>query len=447
MTAIPPDRRASVFTRSPRSGSLLRVLAPLCLTMAGGARALVAQVGPLPADSAPALAVGEDSVRPPAVKPKHARRPRPIRFCAGGDVTLGSNIPIVPPDTSPLGQLATPLPPPTPPRLPSSRRLLSPLRPLVRDADVVLLNVEGAIGEGEVTSKCGPRSTMCFALRQPPGAATALRALNESAAIVGNVANNHSRDAGLAGFDTTLAWLARAGVFTTGADTLATPVVTRHGDTIAVLGFATSGIGIPDLRDLEAVRRHVARAAEQYARVVVTMHLGAEGRDAQRTRDTVELYAGGNRGNPVEFARTAVEAGADLVVGHGPHVMRAMEWRGDALVMYSLGNLVTYGPFSNRPPLDRGAVVCATLDRRGVPSHVVMRATRQHGAGWVARDRARRAAFLVDSLSRLDFPRTGARVRADGQVSRPPVTKQKKRKKATAQPPKKTAAETVRPAA
>ena len=213
--------------------------------------------------------------------------------------------------------------------------------------------------------------------------------------------------------------LQAAGVHTTGADTLATVVATPRGDTLAVLGFSTSGDG-PDPRDTVAVRRHVRRAAERYARVVATVHMGAEGAGAQRTRDRTEWFLGTiDRGNPVAFARAAVDAGADLVVGHGPHVMRAMEWRGDALVLYSLGNLVTYGPFSNREPINRGAIVCATLDTQGKITAAEVRSTRQVVAGQVRPDPLGRAAVLVDSLSRLDFPESGARVLPGGKVTRP----------------------------
>src|SRR5206468_10521213 len=101
----------------------------------------------------------------------------------------------------------------------------------------------------------------------------------------------------------------------------------------------------PDARDLRAVRRHVAPSVEQYGTVIVTMHLGAEGPRAQRTRNATEHFLKLNRGNPVGFADAAFGGGATLVIGHGPHVLRAAEWRDDRLVLYSLGNLLTYGPF------------------------------------------------------------------------------------------------------
>ncbi|MBW3572374.1 MAG: CapA family protein, partial [Gemmatimonadetes bacterium] len=199
--------------------------------------------------------------------------------------------------------------------------------------------------------------------------------------------------------------------------TIATPVVSAQGDTVAFLGFAQwTG---PDPRDLAAVRRHVRRAASEYPRVVVTMHMGAEGRGRQRTPNARETFYDEDRGNVVAFARAAVESGADLVIGHGPHVMRAAEWYQGKLVFYSLGNLVTYGPFSMGEPLNRGGIACAVLDGDGAILSAQLRSTVQRPPGLVSVDAAHRAAVLTDSLGRLDFPRTGARLdRYTGQVLR-----------------------------
>ena len=335
-----------------------------------------------------------------------------VRICAGGDVTLGTNL-----DTSwtkyaskKLKRAVT--------ALPSPDSLLMPLRPLVADADVVLLNVEGAVGEGEASiDKCATATSGCYALRMPLAAARAIRRVNAHAIVVANLANNHARDAGADGLVETVRALREAGVVVTGLDTLATVVATPTGDTVAFVGFATSG-GLTDLRDLDAVKRHVTRAAAANRRVVVTMHLGAEGVTAQRTRDSTERYLNASRGNPVAFAKTSTDAGAQLVIGHGPHVVRAVEWRNDALVLYSLGNLVTYGPFSHREPMRRGVIACATVDGLGGIHDAVMRATMQRAPGHVRADRSRRALHLADSLSGLDFPATGARIARDGTVGR-----------------------------
>lgn len=331
-----------------------------------------------------------------------------VRICAGGDVTLGTNL-----DTTWTKRMSEWLGRPVE-AVPKPDPLLRPLRPIVADADVVLLNIEGAIGSGPVENpKCAPDAIGCFALRQPPATAAALRRLAPRAQVVGNLANNHARDAGAEGFELTLSLLRRAGVHVTGVDTMATPVVTRGGDTVAFLGFSTS-TG-PDPRDLDAVRRHVSRAAARYPLLVVTMHLGAEGRMAQRTRDTMEVYLEERRGNPVAFAHAAADAGAMLVVGHGPHVVRALEWRNQSLIAYSLGNLVTYGPFSLRSPLDRGALLCAEVDAESGVESAELRPTRQRAPGRVSHDQRGRAGIIADSLSRLDFPDSGAVLVRGGQ--------------------------------
>jgi hypothetical protein len=352
--------------------------------------------------------------RTPGDSVSRAPRPlsSPVRVCAGGDVTLGTNLDPLwakhAADT--LGNIYG---------LRADPDSLAPLlRPFFAGADVVVLNVEGAIGAGPAPIKCGPRSTSCFAFRQPPNAAAALRRIVDSnVVLVGNVANNHSRDAGDDGRDTTLSLLAAAGIRATGADTIATPLALPSGDTIAILGFHTDSAS-PDARDLAAVRRHVARAVAQYGTVIVTMHLGAEGPSAQRTHNATERFLKSNRGNPVGFASAALLGGATLVVGHGPHVLRAVEWRGDRLVVYSLGNLLTYGPFKLREPTNRGAVVCATIDSAKHVSQAELRPTMQSWPGVLRADSSRRAWTLVDSLSALDFPKTGARVDSSGVLQK-----------------------------
>ena len=343
-------------------------LIALAAAAACGAGAAPSPV-PTPSPSPPAIertARAADSVRADSARAEAARRaaaatrvatpalPRaasrtdtlparelrgPVRVCAGGDVTLGTNL-----DTAWTRVASARL------RTRFGQRddpssLLAPLRPLVADADLVLVNVESAIGAGRVPSKCSARSTNCFAFRAPPSSAPALRNLRAAGTVIGNIANNHARDAGSDGRDSTIAALERAGVVVTGADSVATPVRTRAGDTIGVLGFYTSD-STPDARD-------TARGAPA-RRACVRQVSGGDRYDAPRSGGAGcaahvgcgERFLGIDRGNPVAFADAAVRGGAALVIGHGPHVLRAIEWRErGALIAYSLGNLVTYGPF------------------------------------------------------------------------------------------------------
>lgn len=375
--------------------------------------AAVALSGALVAAPAARLAgqqpgAGRDSAAAPTL-----HQTAPVRVCAGGDVTLGTNL-----DQAWASSAGAKLAADFGLR-DDPDTLAAQLRPFVAGADLLLLNIEGAIGSGRVPPKCSPRATSCFAFRQPPGTAEALRHVADSGtAVVGNVANNHARDAGDAGRDSTIGQLRAAGILVTGADTLATPVGLPSGDTIGVLGFYTDTAS-PDARDLAAVRRHVARAVARYGTVIVTMHLGAEGADAQRTRNANEIFLKKiDRGNPVAFANAAFAGGATLVIGHGPHVLRAAQWRGDRLAFYSLGNLLTYGPFRLKEPMNRGAVACATIDSAGHVSRAELRPTMQPAPGVLRADSTRRALALVDSLSVLDFPRTGVTVDSAGVLGR-----------------------------
>ena len=391
--------RSAGCGRAPHSAFLFRLLVPLPHS---ASRTRIPH--PALTSRIPHLALAVALVSPITAQPPSRRD---VRVCAGGDVTLGTNL-----DTSWV--LAKARAGARPAALPDPWPLLAPLRPLVTGADVLLLNVEGAIGAGRAPRKCARGSTLCYAFRQPPEAAAALRRLGDSAHVVGNVANNHAHDAGDAGFAGTLARLDAAGVLVTGADTLATAVPIGEGDTVAVLGF--SPWTFARVHDLAAVRRHVARAAERHARVIVTMHIGAEGATARHTRDVVERFAGENRGNSVAFARAAVRGGASLVIGHGPHVLRGIEWVGPSLVAHSLGNLVTYGPFNHSGYDDHGAILCATLSADGTVRDARLHSTRQRAPGLVEADPTHLGAREVAELTRLDFPRTGARVSPTGEV-------------------------------
>ena len=353
-----------------------------------------------------------------------------VRVCAGGDVTLGTNL-----DSAWEHRHSALIPPDS---------LVAPLAPFFANADIVLFNAEGAFGDDSVSDdKCSLRARLrrgahsapgphakpgarvqlrsktdhCFVLRQPASAAVALRTLGDSSTVVvANVANNHAHDAGDDGFLRSVRLLRQAGILVTGADTIPTLAVTRRGDTIAILGF--SAWSSPGVGDLAVVSRLVAAARARYGRVIVTAHMGAEGASAQRTGDSTEHYVGEDRGNPVAFAHAAIDAGAWLVIGHGPHVLRAAEWRDSALVFYSLGNLVNYGPFNLAEPRNSGAVVCATLDSAGAPATVMLEPTTQVGEGIVRADSSGRARILLDSLSTIDFPSTGVTVDSTGVVRR-----------------------------
>ncbi len=319
---------------------------------------------------------------------------KPITLAAVGDVMLGSDYPS-----------AAYLPP-------RGTDLLRPVAPLLREADLTFGNLEGPLTTGGATGKRGPRS---FAFRSPPANAARLAAAGFD---VLSTANNHASDFGPAGRASTRAALAQYRM---------TPVGNRgeialrtvRGTKIAFVAFAFNRVS-DNVNDLGAARALVARAGAGGALVVVSVHWGAEGTGALRVPKGPETYLGESRGDPRRFAHAVVDAGADLVLGHGPHVPRALELYRGRLVAHSLGNFATYGLFGLRGACGEAPVLTARLDPRdGRFLGGRIASCRQTGRGGPRPDPSGAAAREIARLTRLDFPAAGVRVGAGGQLSTP----------------------------
>ena len=278
--------------------------------------------------------------------------------------------------------------------------------------DVVLGNLEGTLSSGG-SSKCGPSSTSCFAFQTPPSYA---RWLVRAGFTVMNLANNHAYDFGPGGLQETIDALDRVGLLYTGRPNQIT--VQKVGRIrVATVGFAPYPWAA-SLTDIAAAQKLVRAADRVSDVVVVTMHAGAEGRDRQHVRPGTERFLGENRGDSVRFTHAVVDAGADLVVGSGPHVLRGMEWYKGRLIAYSLGNFAGYDVFSLGGALSTSAILRVTLDGAGrfetgqlVPTHMV-------GAGMPALDPSETAHGVVRTLSREDFGARGVKVSREGVLSR-----------------------------
>ena len=178
-----------------------------------------------------------------------------------------------------------------------------------------------------------------------------------------NLANNHALDFGESGQAETIAALKRAGLRFTGRPG-EIAVVERGGTKVAFVGFAPYPWA-QSLLDIEQAVELVQKADRKADLVVVTMHAGAEGSDQQHVRPGPEWFLGEPRGNVVAFSHAVVRAGADLVVGHGPHVLRGIEWYRGRVIAYSLGNFLGNGTLNVSGVSGQTAVLRATLRRDG----------------------------------------------------------------------------------
>ena len=319
-----------------------------------------------------------------------------ITFAAAGDTMMGTALRKGPTGLAPG----------------DGQSLFAHVKDLFAAADVAFLNLEGPLADDLPQTKCRPDSVSCYAFRTPTRYVAAL----ESASIdVVSCANNHAMDVGVAGMNATLDTLDGAGIRHAG----------RYGDTALLdvrgtrVAFvaAHSGSCCVNVNRVSEVFAAVQQAKAKADLVVLSMHAGAEGARHRHVPGKAERAYGEWRGDVKNLARAAIDAGADLVLGHGPHVLRAMEVYRGRLIVYSLGNFMGYKQFGLRGGFggttvilqaelaDNGVLVSARLHPIAMDSNSVPRPDPK-GLG----------LQHVRELSKQDFPRTGVRVAKDGSL-------------------------------
>lgn len=280
--------------------------------------------------------------------------------------------------------------------------------------DVVFGNLEGTLTDVSESPKCGKGSTECFAFRAPPDYAKYLAAAGFT--LMSN-ANNHSYDFGEAGEDETIAALHHAGIEQTGLPGEVT-VVKAGGRKVAFVAFAPYS-NTASLTDLDAARDLIRQAREEAEVVVVAFHAGAEGSDATHVSGEEEIYLGEDRGNAEAFAHLAIKAGADLILGSGPHVLRGMEIYRDRLIAYSLGNFSGFHNFTLEGVLGETVVLHVTLAEDGSFRAGRLASVSLIEAGQPLPDPEGRGAALVAELSKEDFGHHGIGVSSSGKIEAP----------------------------
>ena len=238
-----------------------------------------------------------------------------------GDVMMGTTYPSVqlPPD--------------------EGRQLFVDVAPLLRRADVAAGNLEGTLCDGGTSTKRISQSS--YAFRTPTSFAPRLR---EAGYDFLSMANNHAFDFGDTGVSSTMRCLDSLGIAYCGLKSQPDhAIVERAGVRYGFCAFGHNGYTNLHL-DTAAVRTTVSRLAALCDIVIVSFHGGAEGASHRRLPYGTETFYNENRGALRNLAHLCVDAGADIVYGHGPHVTRAVELYRDRLIAYSLGNFCTpYG--------------------------------------------------------------------------------------------------------
>jgi hypothetical protein len=390
----------------------------------------LAACGGPPPPAPPAPVPDTVSARPAPAPPHPAPLPAPppppaaVGLAFVGDINLGTaTLPDgVPPD--------------------SGRGLLDRARPFLQ-GDLVVGNFEGVLADTGTSEKCQrmraeeedrpphrrarrraqPDTVTtrpgCYAFRTPTELAPRLV---EAGFTHLNLANNHANDYGPAGRASTDRILDSLGLGLYGPLGRVAIDTVRRGDsltTVGLLGFTTYPYAY-DLLDIARSAAVVDSLRPLVDLLIVTFHGGAEGVRALHVPETAESLGREPRGDLRRWARAVVDAGADAVVGHGPHVLRGIEFYRGRPIAYSLGNFVTYRGFNLDGPLGVTGVLQLEFapDRRLRAARLVPMIQRPREGP--APDPGRTALDLVRRLSVADFGAGAAQVTEDGAILPPP---------------------------
>jgi poly-gamma-glutamate capsule biosynthesis protein CapA/YwtB (metallophosphatase superfamily) len=315
-----------------------------------------------------------------------------VTLVAVGDIMMGSNYPA-----------ASYLPP-------VDQFLLLPLHSYLQKADITFGNLEGTLlNEGGDVKKCGDPSK-CYAFRQPEYFADQLKTAGFDLL---SIANNHMGDFGNSGRENTKRVLREKGFAFAGLETAPWDTITINGVKYGFTAFAPNTACL-QITDYETAQRIVRQLDSICDIVVVSFHGGAEGSTKTHITRKTEIFYNENRGNVYEFARKVIDAGADVVLGHGPHVTRAIDHYKGRFISYSMGNFCTYGQFNLKGISGMAPLFQLQLQKDGTFVSGKVVSTQQVSPGGPKLDPNGGAYEQIKLLTSQDIPELKVNFETDG---------------------------------
>lgn len=286
---------------------------------------------------------------------------------------------------------------------------------VISAADIAAANLEGTLLDGEgVVKKCGNPS-LCYAFRMPT---RYVKHLTDAGFDFVGIANNHINDFGAPGLASTQKTLKDAGLKFAGLrESCPTAIIEKDGKKIGIAAFGHNK-GTLNIMNMDEVKSTVKKLRDTCDFVIVSFHGGGEGKSFTHVPHAMEKCFGEQRGNVEAFAHAAVDAGADVVYGHGPHVTRALELYKDHLIMYSLGNFCTPYRVSLDGISGYAPVVTVTLNPDGTFADGKIHSFIQHKGVGPRLDATNSVAKNMRNLSQSDFPSSPLKIADDGTLSK-----------------------------
>lgn len=289
------------------------------------------------------------------------------------------------------------------------------VRHILQRADVAFCNLETVLLDSGGTPKKAPASGWpCFWFRTPERYANLL--IDAGYDLV-SVANNHQIDFGIEGRLRTLRVLDSLGLACAGALSHRFAVIVRNNVRYGFCAFSTNEECV-DMLNLDEVKAIITELKPKCDILIVSVHAGNEGVEYRHVPFKSEYGKPEPLGNVNHFAHFCIDAGADIIFGHGPHVTRAVELYQNRLIAYSLGNFCT--PYGMKLGSSCGVapILEVCVDRSGnFVSAKIHPVVQTSGIG-PRIDKQRRVIQEIKQLTQEDFPNTPLQIDDEGNITK-----------------------------
>ncbi|MBC6425933.1 MAG: CapA family protein [Ekhidna sp.] len=321
--------------------------------------------------------------------------PDTVTIMGVGDIMTGTNFPsksYLPSDTG--------------------RYLWKEVAPILQSADITFGNLEGVIlNEGGEQKECN-NPKLCYLFRSPEYLAGNFI---ESGFDLMSVANNHANDFGKTGRLNTQRVLDSLGIAHAGS--IEQPyTIQKFGHLkVGFCAFAPNrgAFSIHHTENIKSVIQHLNSRSDI---VIASFHAGAEGAKHRHVTREREYYYGEDRGNVYNLAHLMIDSGADIVFGHGPHVVRGIEVFQNKVIAYSLGNFLTYGRFNLRGYAGEAPILELKTDASGKFLSGQIHSFRQHYDSGPGIDSNFSSLKTIQQLSLEDFPENPITIDDSGSI-------------------------------
>ena len=313
-----------------------------------------------------------------------------------GDIMLGTNFPetyYLPPN--------------------QGKDMLTGVASIFAGADIVFGNLEGVLLDSGGTQKKCRNPKTCYLFRSPEYMGNRLQ---EAGFNLLSVANNHAGDFGAEGRENTAGILDSLKIKFAGTEQKPFVLFEKDGVQYGFAAFSPNK-GTPQINDIETAKAIVTHLDSLTDIVIISFHGGAEGSKYTAVPRAHEYFYGEDRGDVYAFAHALIDEGADIIIGHGPHVPRAIEVYKERFIAYSLGNFATYARFNLRGVNGLAPIVKIIVDNEGKFLSGQIISCKQVGWGIPEIDSLNAASKLIGDLTKKDIPEVKISIDESGFIS------------------------------